>query len=53
MFCAVKEIIEGKFNGRKGRGRNRIGMLDHLKEGGTYVDMKRKADDRVVEKLDS
>ena len=44
----MKEIIEGKFNGRKGRGRNRIGMLDHLKEGGTYVDMKRKADDREL-----
>ena len=44
----MKEIIEGKFDGRKGRGRSRIGMLDDLKEGGTYDVMKRKASDREL-----
>jgi len=42
----MKEIIEGKFDGRNGRGRSRIGMLDDLKEGETYDVMKLKAIDR-------
>ena len=44
----MKEIIEGKFDGRKGQGRNRIGILGDLKEGEMYIDTKRRADDRVV-----
>ena len=42
----LKEVIEGKMEGRRPRGRPRIGMLDELKEG-SYTDMKRRAEDRL------
>ena len=53
MSCAVKvgmmeDSMEGKFDGRKQRERNRIGMLNDLRGGGTYVDMKRKVDVREL-----
>ena len=44
----LKEVMEGRLMGRRGRGRRRIGMLDSLQEDGTYVTMKRKASDRSV-----
>ena len=51
---SMMEIIEGKFDGKEKRERNRIGMLDELKEGGTYyADFKRKGNDRVVKELES
>ena len=34
--------------GKRGRGRQRIGMLDSLQEDGIYVTMKRKASDRTM-----
>ena len=37
--------MEGELNGRRVRGRPRIGMLDELKEG-SYVQMKRRAENR-------
>ena len=43
----MKEITEGKFDGRKGRGRNRMRISDYLKKV-KYVYMKRKADDRQL-----
>ena len=41
--CLLKSVIEGRMEGKRCRGRKRIGMLDKLKEGGDYVVMKRRA----------
>ena len=41
----LKEVMEGRMEGKRPRGRKRIGMLDELKESG-YSDMKRKAENR-------
>jgi hypothetical protein len=41
----LREVIEGKMDGKRSRGRPRIGMLDELKEG-SYQQMKRRADNR-------
>src|SRR5438034_10811409 len=41
----LKEVIEGRMEGNKHRGRPRLGMLDELITV-LYVDMKRKAKDR-------
>src|SRR5438034_11383836 len=43
----LKEGIEGRMEGSKPRGRPRLGMLDNLITA-SYVDMKRKAEDREV-----
>ena len=37
----LKDIMEGKFEGRRPRGRERKSMLDDLKGGRTYQEMKR------------
>ena len=36
----VREVFEGRFEGRRVRGRRRRGLLDGLKNGGNYVDLK-------------
>jgi hypothetical protein len=41
----LREVIEGKMEGKRPRGRPRIGMLEELKEG-SYGEMKRRAEDR-------
>ena len=41
----MKLVLEGRMEGKKPRGRTRIGMIDKLKEG-SYVSMKRRAEDR-------
>jgi hypothetical protein len=41
----MKDMLEGRMEGRRPRGRPRAGMLDLLKEG-TYVEMKRRAESR-------
>ena len=41
----LKEVIEGRIDGRRPSGRKRIGMLSELKEDG-YAKMKRRADNR-------
>ncbi len=41
----LKTVMEGRMEGKRGRGRPRIGMIDELKEG-SYVIMKRKTEDR-------
>ena len=38
-------VLEGRMDGRRPRGRPRIGMIDDLKEG-SYVNMKRRAEDK-------
>ena len=42
----LREVIEGKMEGRRPRGRPRMGMLEELKEGSSFVDMKRRAENR-------
>lgn len=42
----LKDVIEGRMEGKRPRGRRRIGMIDDLKEG-SYKEMKRRAEDRV------
>jgi len=42
----LKDVIEGKMEGKRTRRRRRIGMSYALIEG-TYREMKRRAEDRV------
>jgi len=41
----LREVMEGKMEGKRPRGRPRMGMLQELLEG-SYGDMKRRAEDR-------
>ena len=41
----LKHLIEGRMEGKRRRGRPRIGMIDDLKES-SYVEMKKRAKDR-------
>ena len=43
----LKEVIEGRTDGRRPKGRKRIGMINELKEDG-YANMKRTADNREI-----
>ena len=42
----IKEVIEGRMDGKRPRGRKRIGMLNELHENESYREMKRRAEDR-------
>ena len=42
----MKEVMERKMEGKRGRGRKRIGMIDELMENKQYGDLKRRAEDR-------
>jgi hypothetical protein len=42
----VKDVLEGRMEGKRPRGRKRIGMFDELMED-SYVDMKRRAENRA------
>ena len=42
----VKEVIEGRIEGKKRRGRRRIMLLDDIKADETYENIKRRAMDR-------
>ena len=42
----MKEVMEGKMEGKRGRGRKRIGMIDELMINEQYGDLKRRAEDR-------
>ena len=44
----LKDIIEGKFEGRRPRGRKRKSMLDDLKGRRTFQEMKRMAMNREL-----
>ena len=44
----LKEIIEGRFEGKRSRGRKRIGMLDSLLNGENFEIMKRRTNDRIA-----
>ena len=43
----LRDVLEGRMVGKRGRGRPRIGMLDKLMEG-SFEKMKRKAEMREV-----
>ena len=43
----LKEVIEGRIDGRRPRGRKRIGMISELKEDG-QSNMKRRSDNREI-----
>ena len=43
----LKLVIEGRMEGKRGRGRPRLGMISELKKG-SYVNMKRRAENREV-----
>ena len=42
----LKEVIEGRMEGKRPRGRPRKGMIDELKEG-SYEGMKRRTKNRT------
>ena len=42
----MKVVMEGRMEGKRTRGRRRKGMLDELMEEHSYVEMKRRAEDR-------
>ena len=42
----MKEVMEGKMEGKRGRDRKRIGMIDELMENELYGGLKRRALDR-------
>jgi hypothetical protein len=48
----LKDVLEGRMEGKRPRGRPRMGMIDDLKEG-SYACMKRRAEDRELESLDA
>ena len=41
-----KEVIEGRLEGKRGRGRKRIGMLSDLEEDEDYQSLKKRAMNR-------
>ena len=43
----LKEVIEDRIDGRRPKGRKRVGMRSELKEDG-YANMKRRADNREI-----
>ena len=43
----MREVMEGRMEGKITRGRPRKGMLDEFLEDGSYAQMKRIAHDRV------
>ena len=42
----MKEVMEGKMEGKRGPGRRRIGTIDDLLWKERYGDLKRRAEDR-------
>ena len=42
----MKEVMEGKMEGKRGSGRKRIGMIDELMENERYGDLNRRAEDQ-------
>lgn len=44
----LKLVIEGRMEGKRPRGRKRIGMFEELLEGGSYGMMKERARDRIA-----
>jgi len=49
----LRNIIEGRLEGKRSRGRKRIVMLDEFMKGTTFETLKRRAQERCLEKLDA
>ena len=47
----LRDVIEGKMEGKRGRGRPRMGRLDVLLDKGSYWEMKRRSQDRTSWRL--
>ena len=45
--ASLREDFEGRFEGRRVRGRRRRELLDGLKNGRDYVDLMRRTKDRI------
>ena len=45
-------MIEGRLEGKCARGRKRIMMMDDIRNGKIYDEMKRKAEDRKLWRSD-
>ena len=43
----MRDVMEGRMEGKRPGGRRRKGMLDELLDGRSYQDMKRRAEDRM------
>ena len=43
----MRGVIERRLEGKRPRGRKRTGMLDELMDRRSYVEMKRRAEDRI------
>jgi len=43
----LRDVMEGRMEGRRTRGRSRVGMIDDLTEGNSCETLKRKAQDRA------
>ena len=44
--CLQRRVMEGKIEGKRGRGRIKLGMISDMKRGRTYQEMKEDAQDR-------
>ncbi|KAI5751137.1 hypothetical protein M8J77_004668 [Diaphorina citri] len=44
--CLQRRIMEGKIEGKRGRGRMRFGLISDVKRGRSYQEMKEDAQDR-------
>ena len=44
----LKDIIEGRFEGKRSRGRKRIGMFDSLLKGENFKIMQRRTNNRIA-----
>ena len=42
----LRDVIEGRMDGKRSRGRKRIMMLDDMRRGKPYGNLKRRAEDR-------
>ena len=49
----MREVMEGRMEGKRTRGRPRKGILDEFLAKESYVQMNRMAFDRELEGLDS
>jgi len=44
--CLMRDVIEGRMEGKRPVGRPRMGMIDELMKDGSYEKLKRRAGDR-------
>ena len=44
----MKDVLEGRTEGKRPRGRKRIMMMDDIKDGRSYYRTKRDAEDKEL-----